>query len=188
MRFLNYKARMNKWMNCREKLCIHAVVTLRSPLSSAYCLSEKERKGDNSLQTRWQGFRRELLNDEDPKGSKHSQRSCLGSTHRVGHDHVCSRTYSGGIHGTRAVWCRWLSDTGISTSGWQGLSGSGGITCHCSHNLFPKHHQFIPFNPRQQAVSTHLSRWQLPLPSLVIYHRQAKSKPKQNQAETNVTL
>lgn len=98
MRFLNYKARMNKWINCREKLCFHAAVTLRSPLSGAYCLSEKERKGDNSLQTRWQGFKREPLNNEDPEGSKHSQRSCLGSTQRVGHDHACSRIYSGGIH------------------------------------------------------------------------------------------
>lgn len=40
----------------------------------------------------------QLINGEDPKDFKHSWRSCLGSSQRAGHDHVCSRIYSGETH------------------------------------------------------------------------------------------
>lgn len=127
-------------------------------------------------------YKRELLKEGDPKVSKHSWGSCLGSTQRVGRDRVCSRTCSGEIHvlprhkSSLGLVAKWHSHQHL---GWQGLPGSGAITCHSNHNYSPNttsSSHLIPGSRRLPLIS---KRWQLQLSSFGIYHRQAKSKPKQ---------
>lgn len=182
MRFLNYKARMSKRMNCREKLCTHAAVTLRSPLTTAYCPSEKARKSENSLQNRRQGLYKGAAEWRRPKSLQVQLE--VWAVSRVSHGCVCSRTWENReicvLSWHKVQGAEWHSDQHL----WVTAASPATPDTTNSPNTTSSSH-WIPGSRRFPLV---FKKWQLPLPPLGISHRQAKSKPKQNQGETNVIL